>query len=181
LATEQVGDGGSLVAIGRLRAVVARLAELEDGGGAAFQWFAERLAVCDIAGGRTTADVAFGLAPTPGHEGWWTSEKRTRRDALLCEIATRFYANEPSERCRADNIASRIARFASGARLWRPGTIEELLVYIMRTGPAPPARTIQRALAAGRRCQMLPAVAGTDSGVAQSDDQYATQTADADC
>lgn len=166
---------GSLVAIGRLRAVVARLAELEDGGGEAGRWFAERLGVYDAARGRVTADLAFGLAPAPGQEGWWTLEARSKRDALLCELGARFYSGEPSERCRADKIAKRLGQFASGARLWRPGTIEELLFYIIAIGLPTSGRTVRRALRAGR---LLPAVVGPAGGLIQGDAAPQTTAAD---
>jgi hypothetical protein len=174
-----LNDGGSLGAIGRLRAVVARLGELEDGGGEAGRWFAARVAIYDVAGGRIAADVAFGLAPGPGCEGWWRIEARSRRDALLCEIARRFYVDEPSERRQAELIARRLARFHSGARLWRTGAIEELLHYVTAIGLATSARTVQRALAAGRLCQTLPAFSGTPVGLSRRHESP-TKTAAAD-
>jgi hypothetical protein len=160
----------ALVALGRLRRLADRLLEHEDGDAG---WFKAALMVYEAgAGDGVTLDRAFGLAPTPGHEGWWTSEARTRRDALLCEIAARFYADEPSERRQAEKIAQRLARFHSGARLWRPGTIEELLHYLRPTS----ARTVRRTLAAG---QPLPTVAGPEGGVPQRDVE--AKAAAADC
>lgn len=162
--------GESLAAIGRLRRLADALLKQKDEDAA---WFKAALMVYEAgAGDGVTLCRAFGLAPTPGQEGWWTSQAGTRRDALLCEIASRFYADEPSERRQAERIAQRLARFHSGARLWRPGTIEELLHYLLPTS----ARTVRRALAAGRP---LPAVAGPQGGVSQRDAQ--TQTAAADC
>jgi hypothetical protein len=162
----------ALAALGRLRRLADRLLEHEDGDAG---WFAAALMVYEAgAGDGVTLDRAFGLAPTPGQEGWWTSEARTRRDALLCEIAARFYVDEPSQRRQAEKIAQRLARFHSGARLWRPGTIEELLQYLRPTS----ARTVRRALAAG---QPLPTFAGPEGGVPQRDVDAETQTAAADC
>jgi hypothetical protein len=170
------GDGGSVGAIARLRAVVARLGELEDGGGEAGRWFAEQLGVYDAAGGQITADVAFGVAPAPGQEGWWTLEARSKRDALLCELAARFYSGEPSARHRSDKISKRLRQFAAGARLWRPGTLEELLHYVTAIGLPTSARTVRRALRAG---QLLPAIDGPGGGVIQRHAE--TQTTAADC
>jgi hypothetical protein len=159
-----------------LRRLADRLLEDEDGDAG---WFKAALMVYEAgAGDGVTLDRAFGVAPTPGHEGWWTSEARTRRDALLCEIAARFYAGEPSERRQAEKIAQRLARFHSGARLLRPGKIEELLHYVVAIGLPTSARTVRRALAAG---QPLPTVGGPEGGVPQRDVDVETQTAAADC
>jgi hypothetical protein len=153
-----------------LRRFADRLLEHEDEDAG---WFKAALMVYEAgAGDGVTLCRAFGLAPTPGQEGWWTREARTRRDALLCEIANRFYLDEPSERRKAEKIAQRLARFHSGARLWRPGTIEELLHYLLPTS----GRTVRRALAAGRQ---LPAVVGPQGGVPQRDVE--TEAAAADC
>jgi hypothetical protein len=87
---------------------------------------------------------------------------RARRDDLLREMARRFYRDS---RRQAADIASRLTRFTAGARLWRPGSVEELCHLLTKDGPAPSARTIARALAAGRPCQMQPPVAVTGPGV----------------
>lgn len=163
----------ALVALGRLRRLADRLLEHEDEDAA---WFKAALMVYEAgAGEEVTLDRALGLAPTPGQEGWWTIEARTRRDALLREIARRFYAGELSERRGAAKIASPLGQFAGGARLWRPGTIEELLHYVVAIGLPTSERTVRRALAAGR---LLPAVAGPQSGASPPDAE--TQTAAAD-
>jgi hypothetical protein len=166
-----ISPSPALVALDRLRRLADRLLEHEDEDAA---WFKATLMIYEA--GEVTLDRALGLAPTPRQEGWWTVEARTRRDALLCEIASRFYAGELSERCRAAKIASRLGQFASGARLWRPGTIEELLHYVVAIGLPTSARTVRRALAAGR---LLGAVDGPQGGASQLDAE--PQTAAADC
>jgi hypothetical protein len=169
----------ALDALGRLRRLADRLLEHEDEDAA---WFkAAMLAYEAGAGDGVTLCAAFGLAPLPGQVRWWTREARTRRDSLIRELARRFYRDEPSERRQADKIARRLARFASGARLWRPGTLEELLHYVVRLGLPTSARTVQRALAAGRLCQNLPAIAGTEAGVSQRHEPSTQTTAATDC
>jgi hypothetical protein len=90
------GDG-SLAAIGRLRRLADALLKQKDEDAA---WFKAALMVYEAgAGDGVTLCRAFGLAPTPGRDGWRSSEARSKRDALLCEIARRFYPAEASERC----------------------------------------------------------------------------------
>src|ERR1700730_3900841 len=109
LATEPVRDGGSLVAIGRLRAVVAQLAELEDGGDAACQWFAERL------GGYCRRREDYRRRRLRACTNAETRRLVAQREAGQARRAAprncgSVLCQRPSERCRADNIASRIAR-----------------------------------------------------------------------
>jgi len=170
--------GESLAAIGRLRRLADALLKQKDEDAA---WFKAALMVYEAGDGDgVTLCRAFGLAPTPGRDGWRSSEARSKRDALLCEIARRFYTDEPSERCRAAKIASRLNQFAAGARLWRPGRIEELLFYVIAIGRPPSSRTVQRALATGRLCQTLAGVAGTAGGVIQRHETSPPRAA-ADC
>src|SRR5271155_4207413 len=71
-------------AITRLREVVARLAELEDGGGEAGRWFVN--VMIEYQSGahlRLRLDEAAGLIPKPGHNWWWEAEKLQRRDEYL--------------------------------------------------------------------------------------------------
>jgi hypothetical protein len=170
----QLSPTPALLALGRLRRLADRLLELDDEDAT---WFKAAVMVYEAgAGDGVTLCSAFELKPTPGQEGFWTIEARARRDALLCEIAARFYADEPSESSRADKIESRLGQFAAGARLWRPGTLEELLHYVTAIGLPTSARTVRRALAAGRR---LPAIDGPDGAVIQRHAE--TQRATADC
>jgi hypothetical protein len=150
----------NLDSIAWLRRLVARL--LESGDEAA-SWLASGAAIYEAGAGEgVTLCRALGLTPGPGQEGWWTTEARARRDDLLREMARRFY---PDSRRPAADIASRLTRFAAGARLWRPGAIEELCHLLTKDGHVPSSRTVQRALAAGRHRQMLPPVTGTGPGV----------------
>jgi len=172
--------GESLAAIGRLRRLADALLKQKDEDAA---WFKAALMVYEAGDGDgVTLCRAFGLAPTPGRDGWRSSEARSKRDALLCEIVRRFYPDEASERCCAAKIASRLRQFAAGARLWRPGRLEELLHYVIAIGLPTSSRTVQRALATGRLCQALPRVAGTDAEVSKAHDRRAPQatTATAD-
>jgi hypothetical protein len=154
----------SLDNIARLRQLVARLVALED---EAASWLANGAAIYEAGAGEgVTLCRALGLAPGPGYEGWWTSEARARRGDLLREMARRFF---PYSRRQAADISTRLKRFTDGARLWRPGSIEELCHLLTKDGHTPSARTIARALAAGRPCQMLPSVAGTGPGVFRTD------------
>jgi hypothetical protein len=149
--------------INRLRQLASRLAEIDDPDAA---WISGSLAVYEAGSSEgVTLCRALGIAPAPGQEGWWTVEARAQRDAILCEMRRRFYASEPSETQQAIKMARRIGRFTASARQWQPGTIEELCHYITKAGPVPSVRTIQRALAAGRACQMLPAIDGMRSDV----------------
>jgi hypothetical protein len=152
--------------IDRLRQLASRLAEIDDRDAA---WISGSLAVYEAGASEgVTLCRALGIAPAPGQEGWWTVEARAQRDAILCEMARRFYTGESSETQQAIKMARRIGRFTAGARQWQPGTIEELCHYITKGGPVPSVRTIQRALAAGRACQMLPAIDGMRSGISST-------------
>jgi hypothetical protein len=153
--------------IDRLRQLASRLAEIDDPDAA---WISGSLAVYEAGASEgVTLCRALGIAPAPGQEGWWTREGRIRRDTLLCEMGCRFYTDEPSETKQAIKINKRLKRFVNGARQWRPGTVEELCHYLTtEDGKAPSVRTIQRALAAGRACQMLPAIDGTQSDVSSA-------------
>jgi hypothetical protein len=153
--------------IDRLRQLASRLAEINDPDAA---WIGGSLAVYEAGASEgVTLCSALGIAPAPGQEGWWTREGRIRRDTLLCEMGNRFYANEPSETKQAIKINKRLKRFAAGARQWQPGSEEELCHYLTtEDGKALSVRTIQRALAAGRACQMLTSIDGMRSGISST-------------
>ena len=79
------------VAVGRLREVAARLAELRYGGGEAGRWLLNLVAEYS-SGARLglRLDEATGLIPKPGHSPWWVIEDREHRDELLRESAGRL-------------------------------------------------------------------------------------------
>jgi hypothetical protein len=161
----------SLDNIARLRRLVVRLLALED---ESASWLANGAAVYEAGVGEgVTLCRALGLAPGPGQEGWWTSEARARRGDIIREMARRFY---PESRRQGADIASRVTRFSNGARLWRPGSIEELCHLLTKDGHTPSLRTVQRTLAAGRPCQTLPAVAGAGPGVFPTHDEAQDRT-----
>lgn len=105
-------------------------------------------------------DQALGLSPGLGETPWWTAELRAQRDALLVEIAERFFANESSVRRRAAGIMRRIARYEAGAwqrdKLWKSapeqydGKLEALLFALLKLRLPLSVRTVQRTLAAAR-------------------------------
>jgi hypothetical protein len=124
-------------AISRLRGLALRLIEREDPDAA---WFARSLSLYE--GGDTSFDAAFGL-PAPAR--YRSGMARRQRDALLVEMASRFFAAE-SNRQRALKIGKTIRRFAGGSQRWRPGEISELCAYVLRVCPPPSVRTVERAL-----------------------------------
>jgi len=143
-------------AITRLREVVARLAELEDGGGEAGRWFVN--VMIEYQSGahlRLRLDEAAGLIPKPGHNWWWEAEKLQRRDEYLREIARRFCAPAGRRRLK-DQIIEYLEKYEAGR--WKRdkpfklppeayrGTVQELLFYVLKCGPAPGPRAIERAV-----------------------------------
>jgi hypothetical protein len=82
-------------------------------------------------------EAALGLCP-----GWRATHRMREQEALIRELVARFGPMLPGE------IALRIDRFACGSQNWRPGSIEELLFYIVRAGKPPSARTVRRRLEA---------------------------------
>jgi hypothetical protein len=90
-------------------------------------------------------EAALGLRP-----GWRATHRMREQEALICELVARFGPMTPAA------IASKIARFVCGAQNWRPGSAEELLHYVARTGGRPPSsRTVRRRLEA---CHSVPFV-----------------------
>jgi hypothetical protein len=147
-------------AISRLRRIAARLATEDD---ADAGWFVERTALYE-AGARhgVSLDQALQLAPDPGHRPWWQLEDRGRRDGIIGDIRDRFYAGLPNRRS-ATLIAHTVRRYETTAwtrdRVWRnaparyTGKIEALLFDLLKLGPSPSARTVERVLA---RQQLTP-------------------------
>jgi hypothetical protein len=81
---------------------------------------------------------ALGLYP-----GWRTAHRMRQQEVLIRELLDRFGPMSSGE------IASKIDHFACGSQKWNPGSIEELLFYIVRAGKPPSARTVRRMLKAG--------------------------------
>ena len=83
-------------------------------------------------------EEALGLYP-----GWRTAHRMRQQEVLIRELLDRFGPMSSGE------IASKIDHFACGSQKWNPGSIEELLFYIVRAGKPPSARTVRRMLKAG--------------------------------
>ncbi|MGH9644851.1 MAG: hypothetical protein ACRD3Q_20805, partial [Terriglobales bacterium] len=74
-----MSDGAASIA--RLRAVAAHLVE---GNHPEAAWFAARLSEYEAgAPFGLQLGAAFGLHLAPGAQGWWESEARAKRDALI--------------------------------------------------------------------------------------------------
>jgi hypothetical protein len=93
----------------------------------------------DAAVAGASLEEALGLYP-----GWRAAHRMREQEALVRELVARFGPMSSGE------IAERIDRFARGSREWSPGSISELLFYVVRAGALPSARTVRRVLAANR-------------------------------
>ena len=154
-----------------LRGVVATLARLADGGGPDGQSFMTRVAQYE-AGARFGArlDELLGLPPGAGRESWWARESRIRRDELLRTIALRFFPDQASRHSKAAAIARGLLNYEASS--WRHdkksaepprrGRRRELEFLVLKCGPAPLARTVERALT-GPPCLDRPLLAASES------------------
>ncbi len=81
-------DSPALTAVDRLRKLIPAL----DDGDADQQWLAGGLAryLSDAERG-LSLELALDLSPAPGQAAWWTQEAAQARDAVLCEMAMRFW------------------------------------------------------------------------------------------
>jgi hypothetical protein len=140
--------------IARLRRLAAKLAGEGD---ADAIWFAAAMRVYEAgAPDGLSLDSALGLVPSPGCRPWWDLERRARRDAIIVEIRDRFFPGLANRRA-GSLIAERVRRYETTSwrsdRLWRvpPPTyarqIEALLFGVLKLGPSPSPRTIERVLA----------------------------------
>lgn len=84
-------------------------------------------------------EEALGLYP-----GWRTAHRMRQQEVLIRELVDRFGPLSSSE------VARKIDRFACGSQRWSPGSVEELMFYVVRAGKPPSARTIRRVIEAGR-------------------------------
>ncbi|HJU18591.1 MAG TPA: hypothetical protein VJ770_19235 [Stellaceae bacterium] len=157
-----------LFAIRQLRTVAARLSELPDQGGEDGTWFVARLAEYE-SGARhgMRFDELLGLIPGAGGETWWAAENRERRNALLQEIATRFFPGKALS-CQAKEIAKERNEYERSA--WRRhrtfrdppasvrGTVRELLFWMLKCGgPSLSEERIRRILKAGHQTPSIAA------------------------
>lgn len=149
-------------AIARLRAHVAYLAELPDGGGETGGWLCGVVAEYEV-GARlgVRLDELVGLLPGPGRESWHRIEDRAQRDAWLRDLAQEMFVDGPSLRRQpmAKEIARQLLRYETSA--WRhdqqflapPSGCSRIRAIQFRVlkinGTAPSWQTVERAL--GRR------------------------------
>jgi hypothetical protein len=101
-------------------------------------------------------DDVLGLVPGPGQEGWWTIERRERRDVIIRATVCEFFADDCPTR-QSSALARRLDQYrAAGWKTDRAfkappkkyrGRIEAELFRILKLGPAPKARTIRAILA----------------------------------
>jgi hypothetical protein len=117
--------------VDRLRRLASRLL---DQGDPDATWLASAV---DAAVAGAPLEEALGLYP-----GWRTAHGMRHQEALIRELVDRWPMS-------SGEIAEKIAHFARGSRKWDPGSISELLYYIIRAGKPPSARTIRRMLRVG--------------------------------
>jgi hypothetical protein len=118
--------------ITRLRRLASRLLDQGDPDAA---WISSAVDE-SIAG--APLEEALGLYP-----GWRTAHRMRQQEALIRELVDRFGSMPSGE------IALKIDHFACGSQKWEPGSVDELLFYIVRAGKPPSARTVRRMLRAG--------------------------------
>jgi len=145
-----------LVAIERLRAVAARLGELDDGGGEAGLWFARVLGTYEASQPYQRFDEVAGLISEHGEPSWRQIERRDRRDRLIAALARDFFAAEQRLGDFLCPTSVRQLRYEASAwrrdrQLKRPpehyrGRPKERLFLILKCGEAPGERTIRRVL-----------------------------------
>jgi len=131
------------VAVGRLREVAARLAELRYGGGEAGRWLLNLVAEYS-SGARLglRLDEATGLIPKPGHSPWWVIEDREHRDELLRESAESWIGS-PCTRPAARWSRDRPFKSPPDESHEK---LDELMFGLLKCGPAPAQRAVERAL-----------------------------------
>ena len=125
------------VAVGRLREVAARLAELRYGGGEAGRWLLNLVAEYS-SGARLglRLDEATGLIPKPGHSPWWVIEDREHRDELLRESAESWIGS-PCTRPAARWSRDRPFKSPPDGSHEK---LDELMFGLLKCGPAPAQR-----------------------------------------
>jgi hypothetical protein len=120
---------------------------------------------------RLTSAIDEAIAGAPLEEslglfpGWRTAHRMRQQEALIRELVERFGPLSSGE------IAGKIKRFAGGSQAWQPGSVEELLAYLVRAGKPPSARTVRRMLEGGQCAGHSRSVGGQLSGVSLSDDK----------
>ncbi len=146
-------DGSTGISL--LRAIVALIAALPDGGGVPGQNFAAAVAAYENgAAAGIELGECFGLKPSAG-PAWWTKEARRKRASLIIDLdQLMFPADRPRQHGRALKIAQRLQQYETAA--WPrerslpvpPAEPVRCAMWkLLKMGAAPGWRTVERRLA----------------------------------
>jgi hypothetical protein len=92
--TSELRPASSAEAIRRWRRLVKTLQEGKHPDPQLVQWLADATAAYEEAAPYgNTLDQTLGLAPSPGHLGWWSAEPLEQRDRLLRELRRKYFAD----------------------------------------------------------------------------------------
>jgi hypothetical protein len=139
--------------VARLRCLAARFAVEARADGL---WFAQQLAIYESGAPHGLSfDEVIGLTPSAGCRPWWQVERRARRDALIREVADKFFPGLPNRRCAAV-MSERLDRYQATSwrsdRVWRspPAAracrVDGLFFALLKLGQPLSPRVIERAL-----------------------------------